>query len=144
MKFAFGALLWILTGVAAAAQGIPTVCIVPDNTCPAPMPSELVITASAVAANGILAVLPPNAVLHSIDILNTTGDAVTGGINIGTTAGASDVVSALAVGANGQITVPPASLLKQYISATLVQPIYISAVTGWNSAVLNIRVRYGQ
>jgi len=88
--------------------------------------------------------IPANCYIDSIFIKNTTANAVTGGIRIGTTDGGTDVVIALAVGANAILVIPAATLLKQVFSTTAPQTLYIQTVTLWNSASLNINIIYGQ
>ena len=101
-------------------------------------------TLTAVAAPNSTVVLPANSYIQQIIILNTTGNIVLGGIKIGTTSGAVDVVAAVAVGANATVTVTDALLLKRYFSATNPQTLFIDAVTGFNSASLTIVIVWGQ
>lgn len=78
------------------------------------------------------------AITH-IFIENTTANAITGGLKIGTTAGATDVVAAQAVGANALIVISDASILKRlFNTGSTAQTIYFDAVTSWNSASINI------
>lgn len=84
------------------------------------------------------ATIPPGYALRDIAIYNTTANAVTGGIKIGTTSGAVDVVAAQAVGANAYLLVPAADILLRLFSATASQTLFIQDVTAWNSASLNI------
>lgn len=79
-------------------------------------------------------VIPAGYAIRDIFIRNTTANAITGGIKIGTTDGAIDVVIALAVGANAfTLSVP---LIRQF-SATVDQTLFIQTVTAWNSASIN-------
>lgn len=71
-------------------------------------------------------------------MLNTTANAVTGGVKIGTTYGGTDVVAAQAVGANAVADVLPTDLLKKVFTAD--QILYIQPVTAWNNANLKVRV----
>lgn len=84
------------------------------------------------------AVIPAGYIIDAIVINNTTGNAVTGGIKIGTTSGGTDVVLALAVGANSLQTVPDATILKRVFSMSVDTTLYIQTVTLWNSASLDI------
>lgn len=72
--------------------------------------------------------------LMEVHVFNTTANAVAGGLNIGTTNGASDVVAGLAV--------PGAALTKapvaQVFSTLSDQVLYISAATSWNAASLTL------
>lgn len=86
--------------------------------------------------------IPAYGRLGAIVVQNANGNAVTGGINIGTTAGAADIVAAFAVGANSFQDVPAASILKNLFSVSAVQTIYISAVGSWNSASVTLTLLY--
>jgi hypothetical protein len=83
-------------------------------------------------------VIPANFAIAGIYITNTTANSVTGGIKIGTTSGATDVVVSQAVGANDFVSVSDATLLKRIFSMSSSQTLYIQAVSSWNSASLNI------
>lgn len=87
--------------------------------------------------------LPPSAYIRAIVVQNTTANAVTGGVKIGTTAGGTDVVSALTCGANCLVHVTDSALSKRVFSTTASQNLSIDAVTGWNSANLTVTVIYG-
>ena len=78
-------------------------------------------------------------------IQNTTANAVTGGVNVGTTALGADVVSAFAVGANATVAIQGATLLKTQfgtLTAPAAQQLYISAATAWNSANVHVFVEF--
>jgi len=102
----------------------------------------------SIAKTGITAqdfaslVLPAGAYVHNVVVQNTTANAVTGGIKVGTTAGGTDVVAALTCGANCYTFVADASLLKRVFSATASQTLSIDAVTAWNSASVDVTVFY--
>jgi hypothetical protein len=93
-------------------------------------------TAQATASNAMP--LPAGAVIQSICIQETTGNAVTGGVDIGI-AGSSDatIVSAFAVAANAVSCVPPADILAAAfpVSGATTGPvaklIYVNAHTNW-------------
>jgi hypothetical protein len=77
--------------------------------------------------------------ISAILVENTTANAMTSGLNIGTTDGGSDVCSAFAVGANFIGHIPEAVVLKRYWSRTVNQLIFVTAVGGgWNGALLNV------
>lgn len=103
---------------------------------------DISIAVNAVTANGALSPdVPAGYAIDAIYIRNTTANAVTGGVNFGTTSLASDIALAFAVGANGFVAIPAASILKLVFSATAAQTLFISAVTAFNSASLNVVVR---
>ncbi len=98
--------------------------------------------ASAVIADGSIGTLPIGAVIRAIQIYNTTANAVTGGLRIGKTAGAADVVTATAVGANARVTINGAAILIPWFSQVATQELFISTPTAWNSASVNVWVLY--
>lgn len=95
---------------------------------------------SQTAANNFM--LPANCVLREVLVFNTTANAITGGLKLGTTAGATDIITALAVGASAAAFTADASLSKRFFSPTSTQQIFFDAVTGWNSANVNIHILY--
>jgi hypothetical protein len=99
---------------------------------------HVVLRLEALAADGTF-VVPAGYRLSSIDIVNTTANAVTGGINIGTTEGGDDILAAAAVGASA--TIHPTPLKRLFAAA---QTVYISAETAWNSASLTVIVMLDQ
>lgn len=86
--------------------------------------------------------LPANAVIREILVLNTTTNAVTGGIDVGTTSGGADVVSALTCAASCFTFVADSALLKRMFSATVAQPLFANGHTAGNSANLTIEILY--
>lgn len=95
------------------------------------------LKSGALTANGTLSV-PPGFCISQIVIENTTANAITGGLRIGTTDGGIDVVVALTVAGNALSIVPDATLLKRLFSTSAAQTLYLQAVTLWNSASLNV------
>lgn len=90
-----------------------------------------------VTANATVSI-PAGYGIRDIWIINTTANAVTGGVRIGTTDGGSDVVVAQAVGANALVKVANSALLTALFSRSAAQTLYIQAVVAWNSANLII------
>jgi hypothetical protein len=94
--------------------------------------------------------LPINSVIKSITMRNTTANAVTGGITIGTAVSGTQVSAAIAVGANSMVVTQGTSLtLSAFPSSTYTFaanpngiPLYFNAATSWNSAVVNITVEF--
>lgn len=86
--------------------------------------------------------LPTNCYIQNIFVNETAGNAITGGLNIGTTALAADIVSARAVGANSIQIIPVASILKQIFSTSASQQFFISAAGSWNGASINFEIIY--
>lgn len=85
-------------------------------------------------ANGTI-VLPAMFILSAIDIQEYAGNSIVGGIRIGTTAGAADVVAISAISGNhfGGLT-----LLKTHFAAETT--LHVEAVTLWNSAACRVSV----
>lgn len=106
------------------------------------------LTQVAVTANQTTATaqtLPAGAVITGIVVHNTTANAVTGGVNIGTAAAGAQVVSALTVGANALVAVPSASILAPVFNSSgtpIAQQLFINAATAFNSASLNVTIFY--
>lgn len=80
-------------------------------------------------------VVPAGYRINSIDIINTTANAVTGGVNIGTAAAGAQIVSAVAVGANAIVSTSP--LIRLFAAQ---QTVHVSAASAWNSASLKVIV----
>lgn len=87
--------------------------------------------------------LPASTYIRDIYVDNSTANAVTGGIDIGTTAGAADVVSALTCAANCLTFVADSAVLKRVFSKTAAQALFILGHTAGNSANLNVTITYG-
>jgi hypothetical protein len=94
---------------------------------------------TAITANTTF-VVPAGWAIDDIFIINTTANAVTGGIRIGTTDGGVDVVVAFAVAGSLVGHIPEASMLKRFFSSSVDTTLYLQTVTLWNSASLNLRV----
>lgn len=90
-------------------------------------------TITGQTANDTL-VVPAGYSILSMSVVNTTANAVTGGIRVGTSDGATDVVVALATGASAILGVPDATILKKLFSTASSQTLYVQAVVAWNSA----------
>lgn len=88
--------------------------------------------------------VPAGYYIKDIFVQNTTANAVTGGLKIGTTLGGVDVVAALAVGANALTYVLDAAILLRIFSLTAATTLYFDAVTLFNSASLNVTMVLGK
>lgn len=75
--------------------------------------------------------IPKGSFIKNILIHNTTANAITGGLRIGTTSGGQEVVSDTAIDAN---YINSLVLNKTAFSETSDTTIYVQAVTSWNSA----------
>lgn len=90
-------------------------------------------------ANGTLA-LPAYGSVKRIVVRNRTANAVTGGLNIGTSSGGQQVLAAQAVAASAVLDLTPVAT----VLTTTAQTLYIQAVTAWNSADLDVIVYYDE
>lgn len=95
------------------------------------------LKAATLAANGTLSA-PPGFCITQIAIENTTANAITGGLRVGTTDGGVDVVVALAVAGSALTFITDAALLKRVFSTSAAQTLYLQAVAAWNSASINV------
>jgi hypothetical protein len=99
-----------------------------------------IIPKTTFTSNGTLLV-PKGYAIDQIIVNETSGNAVTGGIKIGTTSGATDVVVALAVAGNSLQVILDATLLKRMFSFSADQTLFVQTVTLWNSASVDIYVK---
>ena len=83
-------------------------------------------------------VVPAGHMVLAIFLTETAGNAVTGGVNIGTAPAGQEVVAAEAVAGNA--TDVDCTLVKRLFSTTAATTFYVSDVTAWNSASVNIRI----
>lgn len=96
-------------------------------------------TITGLTANDTITI-PAGCSIQSMTIVNTTANAITGGVRVGTTDGGTDVVVALATGANAIIGIPDATILLKLFSTTVDTTLYIQAVVAWNSANINMSI----
>jgi len=109
------------------------------------------LTAQSTTANS--PILPAGSFITGIIVQETSGNAVTGGLDIGI-AGSSDqtIVAAYAIGANALVAIPAASILKNVFATTSVsaglpkaQQIFFNAHTNWtDGATINVTILYSQ
>lgn len=92
------------------------------------------LSVSAVTSNTTLTV-PAGWAIRDIFVRNTTANAVTGGLRIGSTNGGTEVTVALALAGSAFVLTVP--VVRQF-SATVDQTLYLQAVAAWNSASLDI------
>ena len=91
----------------------------------------------AIANNAnVSVVVPKGYMIFGVSFVESAGNAVTGGIKVGTTSGATDVIAAQAVGANAAVGVADASILIKMFSGTVDQTLFVQPVGSWNSAVV--------
>lgn len=101
------------------------------------------ITANTTTGNS--PILPAGALIHSIVIAETAGNAVTGGVDIGTAAAGAQIASAVAVGANALVSVTGAALLVRLFGTgplPAAQQIFFACHTACNTASLNVTITY--
>lgn len=100
-----------------------------------------IVKAIAQGANFTMT-FPANAIIDDIVIQETAGNAITGGVRIGTTNGGTDVAVAIAVSALSLQVVPDALILSNVFSTSATQTLFVQAVTLWNGAVINLEILY--
>ncbi len=83
-------------------------------------------------------VVPAGFAIRDIFIQETAGNAITDGLKIGTTSGATDVVVAQTVGANSFDFVPVANILLRLFSPSSNQSLFLQDVTAWNGATIDV------
>jgi hypothetical protein len=96
-----------------------------------------VVTSRAETANFTVSIPAGYAIDGRVFVRNTTANAVTGGIKIGTTDGGTEVLGATAVGASAFITAAPTLFI---FSATAATTLFVQAVTAWNSASIDLTI----
>lgn len=84
--------------------------------------------------------LPAGWVIEGILLFNATASAITGGLNVGTSPGFTDVAAGIAVPGNADLWVPGWQLSKVYQSRVNPQPYYFQAAGAWNSAQLSAKI----
>lgn len=92
--------------------------------------------------NFVIGSLPPSTYISMVIYQNTTANAVTGGITLGSTSGGTDISTATTCGANCLAQATDAQLVKRAWSTTAYTPINAAAATAWNSANVTITVVY--
>lgn len=94
---------------------------------------------SVLASNGTF-IVPAGFAIQSITFSNSTANAVTGGIRIGTTDGGAQVVAAQSVVGNALLQVADAAMLLKIFSLSSNTTLYVQAVSSWNSASVTMYV----
>jgi hypothetical protein len=107
------------------------------------LPNQFTVNIAAATIAGSF-VVPAGYMIQDVIIVNSTANAITGGLKFGTSGGAADVIAAQAVAGNAILNVADTALLKRFFSATANQTISYDAVTAWNSANVRIAVVLAQ
>ena len=95
-------------------------------------------TATGVGANTSIVTLPARAVIMTMTVQETAGSPLN--VSVGTTAGASDVMPAVAVAANQLLTITQLSFTKLAFAAP--QALFLNSAS-WGGAQVNVKVWYG-
>jgi len=90
---------------------------------------------TAITGDTSAEIVPAGYRLDNIIVLETAGNAITGGLKIGTAAGGTQVVNAEAIGGNAFVD---CTLVINIFSATAAQTLCIEDVTAWNAASINL------
>jgi hypothetical protein len=102
-----------------------------------PRDKQLRIFGMTENSNGAYSI-PAGHAIGDIFIRNTTANAVTGGLDIGTTLAGQEVVAAFAIGASAIDHLLDSEILLRWFSETAGTPLYFTAHSAWNSASLKI------
>lgn len=87
--------------------------------------------------------VPAGAYIREIIVSNSVATSVTGGIQFGTTANATDVVTALTCASSCLANVTDANLKTRLFSTTVAQAIHMSAMTSWQAANVTVTMILG-
>ena len=117
------------------------VSVVNPNTMNIHRPRALQIRLKQIPSMDVFFTVPPGFGIDEVAWVETAGNTVNGGLDIGTTDGGNDVVAAFPIaggsmGLFGQGTTN--QILKCVFSLSVPQILYVHAHTGWNNAVLNL------
>lgn len=107
----------------------------------------ILFTTGALPASGttdiVGPVIPAGAYIKQIIWNNTTANAVTGGMSVGTTANGTDVVAAQTLAANALVFTTDALLLKRVFSLTAGTTLHFAPVTSSNTSNITISIMIG-
>lgn len=101
------------------------------------------ITATTTSSTSTI-VLPASAIIQNIVLAETAGNAITGGVDIGDSTSATEYVSAQALGANGTVVVPDSALtrLNGNSGTPTAYQILVKCHSSCNSGSINITILY--
>ena len=101
------------------------------------------LNGNQIIANTNIGTLPANAYIDSIIVQETSGGAVTGGLDIGTATGGTQIVSALTCAASCLTSVADTAILKRVFSSTAPTNIWVKADTNFTSGpAINVTIHY--
>jgi hypothetical protein len=101
------------------------------------------LNGNQVIANTQIGSLPAGAYIDSIIVQETSGGAVTGGLDIGTATGGTQIVSALTCGASCLVSVADTAILKRVFSSTAPTAVWVQAHTNFTSGpAINVTIHY--
>ena len=100
------------------------------------------VTSAASATSVQVGVLPKGAVIMGVLLAETAGNAITGGVDIGTTSTGTNYASAVTLGANAVVTVLDSALTRIIVSTgnTLAEPVFVTCHTSCNSGSITITI----
>lgn len=94
-------------------------------------------------ADVVIGTLPAGAYLRQVVVVNSTANAVTGNISIGSTANGTDIVASLVCAANCVADAPgTTTIAKSVFSTTAATSLHAAAITAWNSANITFTIVY--
>ena len=96
-----------------------------------------------IIANTNIGNLPANSYIDSIIVQETSGAAVTGGLDIGTATGGTQIVSALTCGASCLTYVLDSAIIKRAFSSTVPTAVWVQAHTNFTDGpAINVTIHY--
>lgn len=96
----------------------------------------LQINKKGIIANDSTIFIPGPFHILIFDIDETSGNAITGGLNVGSTAAGTDIISGVAVAGSAYFAVADAALLKRSFKAGTT--LFLTPGSSWNSASINL------
>jgi len=103
------------------------------------------LTSAASATTVLIGTLPAGAFIQSVVLQEIAGAAITGGVDIGTTASGTDIASAVALGANALVTVADSALTRIFKDGSnnpVAKGINVTCHTSCNAGSVTITVLY--
>lgn len=104
---------------------------------------QTAITATTTASTSTI-VLPASAVIQNIVLAETAGNAISGGVDIGDSGSATRFASAVTLGANGTVVVADSALTRVFANSgtPAADQILVACHTSCSSGSINITVLY--
>jgi len=118
-------------------------CLGEFNFPGASFTGEVVVLATSQTIDGSVT-LPGGAGDYAVTLYveETAGNAITGGLNVGTTATGQEIAAALTVAGSGKYKYTPEDMATGWITLTAGDSVYFSDETSWNSASVDMEFHF--